>query len=366
MAASCALGSPSSPVAHLPKVSLTAATNQAVRKALLDYAQAQACNKLIGHFEALDGPAHSGTTKAHEGRWWIRQCRTHVENGAIVVNLRGPLWLWVDQKSSGFELAQYVVFVVDVTVKGTVDAGYDAVNQVALLWFTPTDPSKVAGRPVGHARPRAEGLGIMLNTITLGSAQQIADASARESLARDLPRALRERFNRGFTIEIDFKTERVNGTFGRMATATATTTAAERPFPMQPDTILNERQVLRLSPFGYQVAGPIEPLPRARLELEMEQGEGIRFRTACAAEVDAWFSPIEHGGWPEVVAPHGDEGGDVRARSTTRVIRPPPCRFYLITRALSGTAQVAIRLSRPDQSSAPKDDVATTRQKAPP
>jgi hypothetical protein len=328
MATSCALVSSRppaapSPVAQSPAVSLTAATNQDVRKAVLAYAEAQACDKLIGHFEALNSASPDSTSKAHEGRWWIRQCTAHIEGDAIVANLRGPMWLWIDRKSSGFELAQYVVFVADVTVTGTLDAGYDAVNQVALIWFTPTDPSKVAGRSVARARPRPAGLGVVLNTITLGSAQQIADDSAREKIAKDLPRALRDRLNKGFTIEINLKTEHVGGAFGISSTATA----AELPFPTERSTILNELQVLRLSPLGYQVAGPIEPLPRARLELKIEQGEGIRYRTACADQVEAWFAPIERGGWPEVLAPHGDEGGDVRERSTTRVIRPPPCRF---------------------------------------
>jgi hypothetical protein len=351
MATSCALA-PSRPAAS-PERSSTPAADPDVRKALLAYANAQACPKLVDHFEPLGSAIEGSTPNAHEGRWWIRQCTTHIDGDAITANVRGPLWLWIDRKSSGFELAQYVVFLADVTVTGTLNAGYDSVNDAALVWLTITDPSKIMGRSIGHAQPRPAGLGILLNVITLGSTQQMANESARNKIAKDIPNALRDRLNHGMTIVVDLKTEQVSGEFGIKSHATI----ADLPFPSTRDTLVNERQVLRPSPLGYQVVGPIDPLPRANLDLKIEQGEGIRFRTACVDQVKTWFSPMERGGWPGVVAPEDDEGSDVRERSTTRVIRPPPCRFYLITRTLKGTAQVAIRLTRPDESSAPKGDV---------
>jgi hypothetical protein len=190
---------------------------------------------------------------------------------------------------------------------------------------------------------------VLLNAVTLGNAQEIADEKARKKLAEELPRTFRQQLEKGLTFTVELKSMQLGSAMRPLRPGEL----PDRPFPNDRDTVMNERQSLHPSKRGYQLAGPYDPSPRLELDAVVQRGAGIRWQTACQKDVVAWFSPIEKGKLPNVPPPTGEYGGTIRERSSSRFITPPPCRFYFVTHTLTGATDVALRLQKPDESAPP-------------
>src|SRR5262249_39204407 len=74
---------------------------------------------------------------ASEGRWWIRTCDAHVEDGKLSLSIGGPGWTWVSQESSGFRIQQYLLFEADAHLVTALEVAYDHETRIASLWMRP-------------------------------------------------------------------------------------------------------------------------------------------------------------------------------------------------------------------------------------
>jgi hypothetical protein len=291
------------------------------------------CNAVMDRFvgiPALEDETTAAQAKALSGRWWIRGCSTKVVASGIRVQLEGPGWYFVDQRDSDFELRQQVSFTLGVALEGRVDLSVR--KGVAALRFEPkTEPDvelHIARNLSVHA---TSAWGSLITWFPLVS---VSDRAA-ERLSALAASALRSELREGATATYDLASGERDAALGKLP-------AGQTPQPAFPDGIpwlVNDR--LFLPPNATQVVGPIDP-GSTRLDVRIEQGSGLAYRTVCQCDMPGDYDAIATGHLDRLPPPTSAASGALRGVGEhSAMFRVDDCRFFVVVSTLGDSTTVA-------------------------
>jgi hypothetical protein len=246
------------------------------------------------------------------------------------VRLEGPGWYFVDQRDSGFELRQQVTFTLGIGLEGTSEL--TVANGIASLRFEPKttpDVELLVARDLSvHATSAWASL------VSLVPLMSVRDRAA-ERLSAFAVSALRSELREGATATFDLSSGQRDVALGTLPAGHTPETAFAERIPW----LVNDR--LLLPPNGTQVVGPIDPGP-TRLDVRIERGEGLAYRTVCQGEMPADYEAIASGHLdrlpPRASAAAGTLGGPGQHSAVFRV---DDCKFFVVVSTLGASTTVA-------------------------
>jgi hypothetical protein len=311
-----------------------------IRRMVLDLALDNACDLLENTFLPLQDPRGvQGKAAGKEpviGRWWVQRCQEKRAKDVMQIQLGGIAWVWVDERRSGFRVSQYLLFEVSIDIQGELDLAYDPKARIASVWFSPFGTSRAKGRSTAYVDAEAETLGAgLLDLVTLGYADGVADETAREQADQELGKQTRAALMRGFTLTYSVDRRQRDVLLQTLARGEE----PERPFANDVPWLLNEVWDIHAWDFSAQVAGPFHLEEHAVIDVHVEEGSMPAFRATCFEGVAGWIGPIAQGKIPQ---PKG--GRALRTARETLDLPLPACRsWYLIAEAPEGS-RFSIRL----------------------
>ena len=282
-----------------------------------------ACEGLIGRFVGLPAieevPQASSAPAPLAGRWWVRKCAAPSHEGRVRLRLEGPGWYFVDEDGSDLSLHQQVPFDLAIELEGRLDA--ELANGVLSIWLVPEKEPLIELDASRNLDVRASSAwGAFLRWMPLVPVQ----AMAADRFSDAAVSALRIKLRSGATATYDFRSNQGDATLGKLGAGQTPSHA----FGDRTPWLVNDR--LLLPPSAVHVLGPIAPGP-TRLDVNVEQGEGIAYRAVCERDLDSNYSALAHGRVSEV------SGGAIITRGTvtglglhTTDFAVNDCKFYLI------------------------------------
>lgn len=296
------------------------------------------CERLADRFVGLPALSDSNTGPASNasalaGRWWIRRCTASVRDGELQVKVQGPGWYFVDHDGADLSLHQQVPFDLGVELDGRVRA--NLLDGVFSLWLIPDAEPKVVVRASRDLDLQATSAwGAFLHWMPLVPVR----AMAADRFADSAANALRTKLREGATATYDLRSGQSDATLGKLALGHT----PERAFHDRVPWLVNERLLLAAS--TVHVVGPITPGP-TRLDVNVEQGEGVVYRAACAQDVAESY-PALASGHVEAMPSRA-----FVSKETLRGLGPHTtdfhvsnCRFYLVVSALRGASPTVASL----------------------
>lgn len=347
LGAGCAGSTPRPAPPPPPAPARAAATDAELARLLLGAGEHHACEALRGMFFPLlppDAPRGPEVGRAPvTGRWWIRECEARREGDALRVRLVGPLWQWTAQEQQGFRLRQYVHLAADVTVRGRVDLAYDADRGLATLWFSPVRRPDARVRVLGDVDPRAASfLTRAGNVLTLGLLDEVADERAEAEAGPTGARQMEGQLGVGVTVVLDVP----RGQQYVVPVPLAEGARPEVPLPTEARWVVNETQAFYPGGLGFHVSGPHPRALAAHLDVQVQRGDGVRYRAVCEDDARRAFEPLAAGRAPELPQALPGQEGEVRGEAlATRALAVPGCRWYLVTAPVGDEhTRAAVRL----------------------
>jgi hypothetical protein len=335
----CGSSPPPPPPTPAPAVR-TAVMDSDVRRMVLDLALDNACALLKNSFLPLQDPRGvQGKAAGKEpviGRWWVQRCQEKRAKNVMQLQLGGIAWVWVDERRSGFRVSQYLLFEVSIDIQGELDLAYDPKARIASVWFSPFGSSRAKGRSTGYVDAEADTLGAgLLDLVTLGYADGVADETARKHADQELGKQTRSALMRGFTLTYSIDRRQRDVLLQTLSRGDE----PERPFANDVPWLLNEVWDIHAWDFSVQVAGPFHLEEHAVIDVRVEEGSLPTFRATCFEGVESWIGPIAKGKTPE------HKGGrTARSAKETIDLALPACpSWYLIAEAPEGS-RFAVRL----------------------
>ena len=291
------------------------------------------CKAVTDRFVGIPGLDDGTTTtqvKALSGRWWIRGCSAKRAVNGLRVRLEGPGWYFVDQHDSDFELRQQVTFTLGIELEGTPEL--TVAKGVASLWFdlktTPEVELQIADDLGVHA---TSAWGSLVGLIPLVSVRD----RAAERLSALAVSALRTELREGATATYDLASGQRDVALGKLPAGQTPQTA----FPGGIPWLVNDR--LFLPPSATQVVGPIDPGP-TRLDVRIEQGNGLTYRTVCQGDMPADYAAIASGHLDRLFSRASTAEGTLRGLGEhSAIFRVDGCRFFVVVSTLSDSTTVA-------------------------
>lgn len=296
------------------------------------------CERLADRFvglPALNDSPTSATSNASAlaGRWWIRRCTASIRDRELRVVVQGPGWYFVDHQGKDLSLHQQVPFELGVELEGRVRA--NLLDGVFSLWLIPDAEPKVEVRASEDLDVQASSAwGTFLHWLPLVPLR----AMAAERFASSAANALRSKLREGATATYDLRSGQSDATLGKLALGLT----PERAFHDRVPWLVNER--LLLADSTVHVVGPITPGP-TRLDVIVEQGAGVVYRTACAQDIADNY-PALASGHVEAVPGRAfvsDETLSGLGPHTTE-FQVNKCQFYLVVSALRGASPTVASL----------------------
>jgi hypothetical protein len=275
-----------------------------------------------------------GTTAAQvnalSGRWWIRGCSTKQVAHGIQLQLDGPGWYYVDQRDSDFALRQQVGFTLGVGLEGTLEL--KVAERVASLWFEPTKTPELelhVARDLSVRPTSAWG-----SLISLAPLVSVPDRVA-ERLSAAAVSALRTELRAGATATYDLSSGQRDMALGKLPPGQTPRTAFLGSIPW----LVNDR--LFLPPNATQVVGPIDPGP-TRMDVRIEQGSGLTYRTVCQGDMPADYEAIASGHLDRLPRQASTADGTVSGMGEhSATFRVDGCRFFVVVSTLGDSTTVA-------------------------
>jgi hypothetical protein len=300
------------------------------------------CKGLLDHFlglpASLAGKAAARTEAGSvplTGRWWIRGCSTSADDGALSLHLSGPGWYWVDMDQGDVALHQQVPFELEAQLWGTFRAAYS--DGVVSFWFDPTREPKVT--LVASSDLNVEGSSVWGSFLRALPFFPIRSLTAQE-LSKSASSALRDNLGRGATVTYDIVRGQSDMALGKLGLGKTPV----RPFSDGSAWLTNDR--LLLPPVATQVLGPIEPLERRALDVDIERGRGIAYRALCIADMPAALAHVMSGTPEDIPRARLLASETITGAGSHRIeLHVTQCPFYLVlSSADAATALAAVRV----------------------
>ena len=290
------------------------------------------CKAVLDRFVGVPAPADASATQAQPvaGRWWIRGCSAERVPSGIRVRLSGPGWYFVDEHGSHFAVRQQVPFTLGVELEGPPE--FAVSNGIAALWFEPRAVPKVELSLAGDLQVHATSAwGSVLNWVPLVSVRDIVARRLSDSAVA----MLREELSRGTTATYDLSTGQSDVALGRALPGHM----PKHGFSDGVRWVINDR--LLLPHDSTQVVGPIEP-GSTRLDVNIEQGEGLAYRALCKDEMPSAYSAIASGQIERSRAnASAAEGAFAGLGNHSVALHVDGCKFFIVVAALGAQATVA-------------------------
>lgn len=311
---------------------------------LVDLITPQLCARLIGSYIGLPGEtAVVGAAAGAEpsvGRWWIRRCEAHANDGVLQLSMGGMGWTFVDQESSGFRVRQYLRFDAEAQLNASMEVGYDSRKKVASLWMRPGDSVVAQVTPRGLVSANATGVLSSIAGGLLSLAGDSADNRARALAQEQGSTQLRERLGAGFTLTFDVERQQLDFMVGALERGQT----PQRPYPNAEGQAWQVNQRSRVWPGGLDVVGPIDPAAGVQqLDVQIEDGEQAVIRSVCAADLERYLDASFQG--VQSATPQGREIARLsRVGASSRVaLDPGPCPSVLLL-STTETSDLPVRL----------------------
>lgn len=296
------------------------------------------CERLADRFVGLPGlvDASAGAASsvpALSGRWWIRRCSATVHDGELQVRVQGPGWYFVNEEGRDLSLHEQVPFDLGIELDGRVRANLS--DGVFSLWLIPDKEPKVEVHASQDLDVRASSAwGALLLWLPLVPVR----AMAAERFSDTAASALRSKLREGATATYDFRSGQSDATVGKLDLGRT----PERAFHDGTPWLINER--LLFAPSAVHVVGPITPGP-TRLDVNVEQGQGVVFRAACAQDVADNYSALASGNVADVPSRAFVANGTLSGLGPhTTDFGVSDCKFYLVVSALGGASATVASL----------------------
>jgi hypothetical protein len=271
------------------------------------------------------------------GRWFVRDCAQDIVERSLRLRIAGPGWQWVDEEQGDFHVQQYVYFAASVDLQASLDVAYDGRTGIASMWLTPVEQvgAKVDALGTVSAHPETLPASIegAVGPVVGLDPDDIAQARAGMVGAEQM----RLRLTGGATLTYDTRVGQLDFIVGQLPNGVAPL----RPFAGTEKWLMNERQ--GLYPGGFQIAGSFEPTSEALLDVVVERGPGIQYRSVCAPDAQRAFDTAILGGPSNAARGDGSVWVPAGSRYQARLL-PPPCPWALVTAASAGSAAVAVQL----------------------
>jgi hypothetical protein len=288
-----------------------------------------ATDRFIG-IPGLERAMTAGQSNALHGSWWIRGCSTKRVANGIRLRFEGPGWYFVDRREGDFELRQQVMFSLGIELEGAPELSVD--KGVASLRFetktTPEVQLDVARDLSVHATSAWGSLVALLPMVS------VRDRVAQRVSALAVS-ALQSKLREGATATYELTSGQRDLALGKLPAGQTPRTAFTDGIPW----LVNVR--VFLAPNATQVVGPIEPGP-ARLDVRIEQGDGLAYRTVCQGDMPADFDAIASGHLDRLpvraLAAHGTFSG---VGEHSAVLRVDGCKFFVVVSTLGDSTTVA-------------------------
>lgn len=286
-------------------------------------------NRMVG-IAGLGAPTTSAQVKALSGRWWIRGCSTKQVANGIHVQLEGPGWYFVDQRDGDFALREQVPFTLGVGLEGRLEL--KLAERVASLRFEPTKTPELelhVARDLSVHPTSAWGslVSVMpLLSVRDRVAERLSDVAAS---------ALRTELREGATATFDLASGQSDVTLGKLPAGQTPRTA----FPGSIPWLVNDR--LFLPPNATQVVGPIDPGP-TRLDVRVEQGKGLAYRTVCQGDMPGDYQAIASGQLNRLPQRASAASGTLTGVGEhSAIFRVDGCGFFVVVSTLGDSTTVA-------------------------
>jgi hypothetical protein len=286
-------------------------------------------DRMVG-IAGLDHGTEAAEAKALSGRWWVRSCSTKQVANGIRVRLEGPGWYFVDQQDSDFALRQQVTFTLGIGLEGRLEL--KVAEGVASLWFEPTKTPELELHVARDLSVHATSAwGSLVGLVPLAS---VGDRAA-DRLSALAVSALRAELRAGATATYDIASGQRDVTLGKLPAGRTPRTAFAGNIPW----LVNDR--LYLPPNATQVVGPIDPGP-TRLDVRIEQGNGLAYRTVCQGDMPADYDAIASGHLDRLAqrAPAA-EGVLEGVGEHSAMFRVDSCKFFVVVSTLGDSTTVA-------------------------
>ncbi len=313
-----------------PKVPVAPSVARAVND------NSQICSAIRDRFVGLPGleTVGDGKNTPLAGRWWIRGCTARRVGSALRVELSGPGWYFVDQRSTNFALRQQVPFTLTLKLDG--EPRFSLNGGVAALWLKPQGLPKVdlhLSRDL-NVHP-VSAWGSLLGLMPLVSVRDIAADNLSEAAVSALQSVLRD----GATATYDVGSKQPDVTLGKLEPGKAPDHAFADGIPW----LVNDRVLL--PPSGAQVVGPIDPGP-TRLDGRIERGSGLAYRVVCVDDMAADFDSIAKGDIGKLPPSSlGIEGSFAGLGEHSATFRVDSCKFFVVVSTQgNSTTTAALRV----------------------
>lgn len=271
-----------------------------------------------------------GAGDASAGRWWVRRCTATARGADLEVRLDGPGWYWVDQSASGIAVTEQVPFRLSLVLTGRLHEGVS--NGVFSLWLEPSaQPEVEVDSPAALAIRSANAWGDVLRLLPGVSPAKLAAKRFNVSLRQ----AFREQLATGATLTFDLRSGQADATLGRLAPGKT----PRHPFEDERDWVINDRVLL--APGGTQVLGPITA-GSVSLNVIVERGSGVRYRTICDTSLRAQYLAIASGDLSRTPEAAWAGGGSMQGLGErTAALHVEGCKFYLVVSTLEAKPTLA-------------------------
>jgi hypothetical protein len=291
------------------------------------------CKAVMDRFVGIPGledESTAGQAKALSGRWWIRGCSAQFSANGIRVQLEGPGWYFVDQRDKDFELRQQVNFTLAIGLEGRTAVSVD--KGVASLRFEPRTRPEVELHVARDLRLHATSAwGSLVALVPLISVRD----RAAERLSGLAESALSSELSQGATATYDLVSGQRDAALGKLPPGQTPQTAFADGIPW----LVNDR--LFLPPNATQVVGPIDPGP-TRLDVRIEQGNGLAYRTVCQDDMPADYDAIATGQLDRLPPRASAVGGALRGVGEhSATFQVDGCKFFVVVSTLGDSRTIA-------------------------
>lgn len=323
----------------------TAAESEDVRDLVTDLVASRICGEIRGTFHALHASRGSDDQDppAITGRLWLEKCQVRRHPDAIGLRVDARGWRWIDreveQLGARFAIDQYVRFTADLGGSLTADVAYDRDRHLLYLWLTPSEPLRVAVKPIGKIEVRrSEAWSSVLGWAADVFPGASLETRARQELSRQSSRRIASWLAGGYTLIVDLCTGARHIGLGAVEEGAVPAALAR---DRERDALADLR--VRLHPRGIDIAGPFragaQPLSA---EIEVHEGPGVHAEMLCRAEADQVVDAFLSGARLPDVQPRARVRARPGAPATLRA--SADCDLAIITRPVSRRAPVLYQL----------------------